>query len=105
MADSDLVLVGQRGTITIPKRVRVDLGIGEGSRLRTRVENGALVLRPVRGVADRAVDARRLLEATNEAYARLRADKGAWEELLRERAEWDVTLMDGLDGDDVSADA
>ncbi len=38
-----------------------------------------------------------LLRRTNEAYAALREDPEAWDELLRERAEWDVTLMDGLE--------
>ena len=33
----------------------------------------------------------------NEAYARLREDPEAWAELLAERAEWDCTLMDGLE--------
>lgn len=33
----------------------------------------------------------------NEAYARLREDPKAWAELLAERAEWDCTLMDGLE--------
>jgi len=33
----------------------------------------------------------------DEAYARLREDPKAWKNELEERAEWDVTLMDGLD--------
>lgn len=41
---------------------------------------------------------RLLLEATNAAYADLRADPVAWQELQEERAEWDVTLNDGLKG-------
>ena len=40
----------------------------------------------------------RLLEATNAAYAALRADPAAWRELQEERAEWDATLNDGLEG-------
>lgn len=40
----------------------------------------------------------RLLEATNAAYAALRADSEAWKQLQEERAEWDVTLNDGLEG-------
>lgn len=38
-----------------------------------------------------------LLRRTNEAYAALREDPEAWNDLMRERAEWDVTLMDGLE--------
>lgn len=39
-----------------------------------------------------------LLEATNAVYAALQSDPQAWQELLEERAEWDVTLLDGLEG-------
>lgn len=39
----------------------------------------------------------RLLEATNTAYAALRADAAAWAALERERAAWDGTLADGLE--------
>jgi len=38
-----------------------------------------------------------LLRRTNAAYAALREDPEAWEELMRERAEWDATLGDGLE--------
>jgi len=37
-------------------------------------------------------------EATNAAYAALRADPAAWQEFQAELAEWDVTLNDGLEG-------
>ncbi|MFW5867436.1 MAG: toxin-antitoxin system protein [Armatimonadota bacterium] len=40
-----------------------------------------------------------LLRRTNEAYAALREDPEAWEDLMRERAEWDATLLDGLEDD------
>ena len=33
----------------------------------------------------------------NESYAALREDPEAWEDLMRERAEWDCTLLDGLE--------
>jgi hypothetical protein len=36
-------------------------------------------------------------EKLNAQYAALRADEEAWAEELRERAEWDVTLADGLE--------
>ena len=41
---------------------------------------------------------RQFLEATNAAYAVLQKDPAAWAELLEELAEWDVTLIDGLEG-------
>jgi len=55
----------------------------------------------MQAVLEEAVDlleGQRLLEATNEAYAALRANPAAWQELQEERAEWDVTLSDGLEG-------
>lgn len=38
----------------------------------------------------------RFLEQVNAAYARLRDDPDAWEEVAAERREWDATLADGL---------
>ncbi|CUS04118.2 conserved protein of unknown function [Candidatus Promineifilum breve] len=52
-------------------------------------------------IVEEAIEAyqgQRLLEATNAAYAALQNDPQAWLELLEERAEWDVTLADGLEG-------
>ncbi len=40
---------------------------------------------------------RRINEASNEAYAALKADPKVWQELQHEQSEWDVTLTDGLD--------
>jgi len=97
MSAQDLVLVGQRGTITIPKDIRDALGIETGSRLQPDLVDGALVLRPVRVSADDRERRRRLIEDTNAAYAKLREDPRAWDQHLRERAAWDVTLSDGLD--------
>jgi predicted transcriptional regulator len=56
---------------------------------------------PMQQVLAKAVEAyrrQRILEQTNAAYDALRSDQQAWQELLDERAEWDVTLGDGLDG-------
>ena len=56
---------------------------------------------PMQEVVDRAIELYRrqhLLEATNAAYAALRSDPAAWQELETERAVWDVTLADGLEG-------
>jgi hypothetical protein len=48
---------------------------------------------------DEAVEAlrrQRFLEQVNAAYAALRDDPRAWEEVQAERQEWDETLADGL---------
>ena len=58
---------------------------------------------PMQEVLAKAVEAyrrRRILELSNAAYAALRADAPAWQDLLDERAAWDVTLADGLEGDE-----
>ncbi len=55
---------------------------------------------PIQEVLRKAVESYRrqlLLEATNAAYARLRADPKAWSEELREREAWEATLDDGLE--------
>ena len=52
-------------------------------------------------IMDRAIAAyqrQRLLEATNAAYAALKNDPEAWNEMLEERAVWDMTLDDALGG-------
>jgi len=55
---------------------------------------------PLSDVLARAIETywgRRINEASNDAYAALRADPQAWQELQDEQSEWDVTLSDGLD--------
>jgi hypothetical protein len=55
---------------------------------------------PIHEAVERAVELYRrqqVLEATNAAYAALRADSPAWQELEEERGIWDVTLADGLE--------
>ena len=52
------------------------------------------------GIITRALEAyrrKRVLDGTNAAYATLRGDTIAWEEIRREREAWDVTLADGLE--------
>lgn len=48
------VKVGQRGIITLPKKMRDALGIAEGGMLDVREKNGTLVLAP-HGSGDDAV--------------------------------------------------
>ena len=47
------VVVDAKGRVLIPKRVREELGIAAGRRLRVRVVDGKVVLEPVESVADR----------------------------------------------------
>lgn len=50
-------------------------------------------------VLEEAVEAlrrQRILNATNEAYAKLKADPKAWAAELAEREAWDATTADGL---------
>lgn len=42
---------------------------------------------------------RRILAQGNLAYAAVRAEPAAWAEELEERAAWESTVADGLDGD------
>jgi len=42
-----------------------------------------------------------LFRRTDEGYAELQADPKAWAEHLAERRAWDVTLMDGLDPNEI----
>jgi hypothetical protein len=56
--------------------------------------------RTLQEVIDEAVeDLRRKLffDGLDADFARLQSDPDAWREELRERAEWDTTLPDGLD--------
>ncbi len=54
---------------------------------------------PLQQVLEEAIEHERrrtLLAAANAGYARLRADKKAWQEWKRELAEMENTLSDGL---------
>ncbi len=56
--------------------------------------------RSTQEVVERALELYRreqLLEATNHAYAVLRENTVAWNDLVAERGEWDATLSDGLE--------
>ena len=58
----------------------------------------------MQAVADRAIEEycrQRFLEAVNADYAALRADPEAWAEYQQELAIWEVTLMDGLDPNEI----
>ena len=56
--------------------------------------------RPMQSILDLAIEEyrrRRVLEESNAAYAKLRADPQEWAGVEEERAEWDVTLLDGIE--------
>ena len=58
----------------------------------------------MQAVLDKAIEVyrrKRFFEQANAAYAALRADPVAWAEEMAEREEWDCTLMDGIDKDDI----
>ncbi len=54
---------------------------------------------PMQQVLEQAIETyrrQRLLAEANVAYAALREDAAAWNDLARERSAWDATLSDGL---------
>lgn len=62
---------------------------------------------PMQQVLAKAVEAyrrQRILQQTNAAYEAIRSDPHAWQDILDERTEWDVTLADGLEGDEYPLD-
>jgi hypothetical protein len=57
--------------------------------------------RPMQDLLDEAVEELRrkqFFEELNAAYARLKSDPKQWKEELAERAAWEATLRDGLEG-------
>jgi predicted transcriptional regulator len=53
-------------------------------------------------ILDRAIEEyrrRTFLEGLSEDFTRLRRDRAAWNEELKERAAWDATLADDLEHD------
>ena len=66
--------------------------------LQSLAEQDGSSMQAVLEEAVQLLQGQRLLQATNEAYAALRANPEAWQAPQAERAEWDVTLNDGLDG-------
>jgi predicted transcriptional regulator len=55
---------------------------------------------PLQAIADAAIEhfrRHKLMEATNQAYATLRADETAWADFQQEQESWINTLQDGLE--------
>ncbi|MEP7340752.1 MAG: toxin-antitoxin system protein [Acidobacteriota bacterium] len=60
---------------------------------------------PAQEIVDRAVEELRrklLFEEANAAYIALQEQSEAWNEIERERKDWDTTLADGLESEDWS---
>lgn len=75
------------------------------ARLHELAQASGLSMQRVLDEALEVYQSQQLLEQTNAAYAQLRADPVAWEEMERERAAWDATLEDGLRGDGAAGGA
>lgn len=62
----------------------------------------------MQAVLDKALEAyrrQRFLESVNAAYAEVKQDPSAWQELKQERELWDTTLTDGLNPDETWTEA
>ena len=77
-------------TIRISRRTR-DI-------LQELTQSSGASMQDIMEEAVRAYRGQQLLEATNAAYAAIKSDPEAWQELQEERADWDATLDDGLEG-------
>lgn len=78
----------------------VRVGEAEYRMLRELSEIEKRSIQSIVEAAIRAYDRESFLKRADESYRALRADPKAWEEELRERAEWDAVLSDGLDLDE-----
>lgn len=72
------VRVGSRGTIVIPKEVRVKSGIREGDVLEVSVKEGAIILMKDR-TWERLHGCARGLIAVEDVERELDEDEGGWE--------------------------
>ncbi|MDF9408825.1 toxin-antitoxin system protein [Pelotomaculum isophthalicicum JI] len=57
---------------------------------------------PMQAVLDKAVEEYRrkcFLQKANEAFAALKENTEAWQEEIAERKAWEITLEDGIKGD------
>jgi hypothetical protein len=82
--------------MTAPATTTVRVSVQTRQKLHDLVHSSGL---STQEVLDRALELYRrqqLLAEANAAYATLRENGPAWEAYEAERAEWDVTLQDGL---------
>ncbi|MEM3070346.1 MAG: AbrB/MazE/SpoVT family DNA-binding domain-containing protein [Candidatus Bathyarchaeia archaeon] len=76
------VRVGSRGTIVVPKEVRVESGIREGDVLEVSVREGAIILMKDR-TWERFHGCARGLTTVEDVERELDEDEGAWEKRLQ----------------------
>lgn len=87
--------IDSEGRVAIPEALRRAFGLVSGTEVVAEATTAGILVRAVRATRERywaEVDA---------AVARIRAVPGEWEDLQAEYAAWDVTLLDGLDPDEV----
>jgi AbrB family looped-hinge helix DNA binding protein len=94
--------IGRRGTVVIPAKLRKQLGLDEGDLMIAEAVDGGVLLRPA-AIAPTTTQASTdaFFQNLSKAYAELQRDAKAWQEYVDEIREWDETLMDGLDADEV----
>ena len=79
------------GTVRIPAAVH--------DKLRQLADQSGMSLSRTLEKAIETLRRQTLLEETNRAYAALRSNPKRWKQEQAERAAWDATLADGLEGD------
>jgi predicted transcriptional regulator len=93
-----MITTAKRGS-TSRKRPMVRVSDGTHATLKELAERSG---EPIHVVVEKAVEAyrrERFFVELDEAYAALQNDPEAWSEELAERAAWEITLADGLEGD------
>jgi hypothetical protein len=91
--------IERRLQVTAPATTTVRVSVQTRQKLHDLVRSSGL---STQEVLERALELYRrqeMLVAANAAYARLAEDRSAWEAAEAERAEWDITLNDGLPED------
>ncbi len=97
--------VGKRGTVVIPAALRRKLNIDEGTLILIQEYEDGVLLRPARVQRIDAEARRRFFEDLDRRLMEIQRDESeVWQDMLEEAREWDTTLMDGLDEDEVWSD-
>ena len=78
------VTVTSKGQLTLPARIRASLGIRKGTRLQVKVEDGEILLTPVRRLSEQQGLAKRAL-AKGGALAELRTLRQSWDREFERR--------------------
>jgi predicted transcriptional regulator len=96
-----------KGAMPDTPQVRTRQGPGESKSIRVSGVSHVILSQlseqthqPLQTIADAAIEHYRrhkLMEATNRAYATLRADVTAWADFQQEQEAWNDTLRDGVE--------